>query len=108
MGMWVLWLLSVPWGSFGSGLLIPAFAIGVPPDQRLYSDQVLLFLDCDIVSDERRNFIPAKPHIPLKIKRILLYREAIFQADEIIQIGVIPVDDLEPVLNVFVALVVML
>lgn len=32
MGMCILWLLSVPWGSFGSGRLMPAFAIiQLPP-----------------------------------------------------------------------------
>lgn len=30
MGKWVFRLLSVPWGSFGSGLFIPAFAMVFP------------------------------------------------------------------------------
>lgn len=30
LGRWVLWLLSVPWGSLGSGLRIPAFAMPSP------------------------------------------------------------------------------
>ena len=37
MGICVLWLLSVPCGSFGSGRLIPAFAISeIPPFCRIY------------------------------------------------------------------------